>query len=129
MLVARILLVTLLCAPLLAQEPEAWEPESEIPFSAEVSYHLEALILRQQLAETRIQVLYQACYQNYLSQEGAENFKLSLSEAQQETVVLIDTLYEDAGLDPEKYSIDLARKTFVLIEEEVQIAEIQGVGP
>ncbi len=71
----------------------------------------------------------ESCYENYLRRDGTEDIKVKLVEAQRETSTLLDSLYENAGLDPEKYSMDLNREVFTLIEEEVQIAENQETDP
>lgn len=101
--------VLLSCPLLLAQE--------EVSISPRQIHAAETLVLRLQLYETQLQALYLSCYENSIRSKQPD-LKLQLAEVQQETVEFLDSLYNEAGLNPEEYSVDFTRKVFFPIEQE-----------
>jgi hypothetical protein len=121
MYAARLGILLLFLAPVLAAD------EEKVPLNKESAQALELLVVKQQLASTQYQLLQERLYQQYLNQEGAVDLVKEISDLQAKTNTMLLEVYEDAGLDPEDYTLDLEAMLFERIEEEpTEIAEVGG---
>lgn len=115
-------ILLLFLAPVLAAD------EEKIPLDKESAQALELLVVKQQLASTQLQLLQERLYQQYLRQEGAVDLVKQISDLQAETNTMLLGVFEDAGLAPEDYSLNLEAMVFerIATEELIEMAEIGG---
>jgi uncharacterized protein YlxW (UPF0749 family) len=110
MFAARLLLLFL--APMLVAD------EDKIPLDKDSAHRMEVLVLKQQLAQTQLQLLREQLYKEYLKAEGARDLEKELRQLQSKTSELMQKVYKEAGLSITEYSLDLENMVFERIEPE-----------
>ena len=108
--VARLGILLLFLAPVLAAD------EVKVSLDKDSAHRLEVLVLKQQLAQTQLQLLRERLYKQYMLAEGAIDLEGEVSKLQLETTTLVEELYDAAGLSPEEYTLDLENRVFERIE-------------